>query len=156
MPITGIDAVKAKIRKACHALIDAWWVFLIIIIYSVLAHFFLGSSCLLASTTGLPCPGCGGTRAFMALIHGEVLESVIYHPLLIPVAVILGINFVLWLLCEKVPHWFNRVILVLAVAIVALYAARLILFFPHDEPMTYNQLAVLPRIIRLITGLFSA
>ncbi len=26
------------------------------------------------------CPGCGGTRAITALLHGQLLQSVWYHP----------------------------------------------------------------------------
>jgi len=43
--------------------------------------------CLLHEFTGLYCPGCGGTRAFVALIHGQFLKSVYYHPLVLYAAV---------------------------------------------------------------------
>jgi len=36
--------------------------------------------CLLHETTGLYCPGCGGTRAFFALIHGDLVQSLRYNP----------------------------------------------------------------------------
>ena len=36
--------------------------------------------CLLHSTTGLYCPGCGGTRAVKALLAGHLLLSMYYHP----------------------------------------------------------------------------
>ncbi len=36
--------------------------------------------CTLYGTTGLYCPGCGGTRAFMALFHGNILAAFYYHP----------------------------------------------------------------------------
>jgi len=31
--------------------------------------------------TGLPCPGCGLTRAFVCLGHGQVVQSLHWHPL---------------------------------------------------------------------------
>jgi hypothetical protein len=31
--------------------------------------------------TGLPCPGCGMTRSFVALAHGDVGASFSFHPL---------------------------------------------------------------------------
>lgn len=38
--------------------------------------------------TGLYCPGCGGTRAVLSLIKGDLRMSVQYHPL-VPYTVII-------------------------------------------------------------------
>lgn len=46
--------------------------------------------CILSEVFGLYCPGCGGTRALTALIHGRILLSVWYHPLILYSAVIMG------------------------------------------------------------------
>jgi len=37
--------------------------------------------CPLASTFGVPCPGCGLTRATLALLHGNVRAALHFHPL---------------------------------------------------------------------------
>lgn len=36
--------------------------------------------CLFHLITGYYCPGCGGTRAVRALLHGNILRSLYYHP----------------------------------------------------------------------------
>ncbi len=36
--------------------------------------------CLLHAFTGLPCPGCGMTRAIAALSHGQLLTALQLHP----------------------------------------------------------------------------
>ncbi len=41
--------------------------------------------CLFHEWTGLYCPGCGGTRALYALLHGELKTSLHDNLLLIPV-----------------------------------------------------------------------
>lgn len=37
--------------------------------------------CVLYTLFGIYCPGCGGTRAFRALLRGRFLLSLWYHPL---------------------------------------------------------------------------
>lgn len=39
-----------------------------------------GPPCFLRLMTGLYCPGCGGTRAFFALSHGEIGKSIRFNP----------------------------------------------------------------------------
>ena len=46
-----------------------------------------GFPCLFHLLTGLYCPGCGGTRAFRALLAGNLLLSIRYHPLVAYMAV---------------------------------------------------------------------
>jgi hypothetical protein len=44
--------------------------------------------CVFYMFTGFYCPGCGGTRAVMALLKGNFLLSLWYHPLVIYAVVI--------------------------------------------------------------------
>ena len=37
--------------------------------------------CPMASSFGIPCPGCGLTRATIALMHGDVRAALHFHPL---------------------------------------------------------------------------
>jgi hypothetical protein len=52
--------------------------------------------CAFAWITGSPCPGCGLTRATLALLRGRVGEAISFHPLSIVlsplVAIVLGYN----------------------------------------------------------------
>lgn len=51
-----------------------------------------GGFCVFRVFLGMYCPGCGGTRAVDALIHGHLLKSLWYHPL-VPYCVILYLSF---------------------------------------------------------------
>lgn len=51
------------------------------IIKHLIAMFRNGIPCVFHELTGLYCPGCGGTRACKYLLHGDILKSLQYHPL---------------------------------------------------------------------------
>ena len=48
--------------------------------------------CPLHEFAGLYCPGCGGTRAFRALLRGHILDSLWCNPLLL-VGIILALHY---------------------------------------------------------------
>ncbi len=58
-------------------------------IYVIVPYFEL-PPCMWLSVLGIYCPGCGGTRAVMALLHGDFLLSLWYHPLVMYTVVIFG------------------------------------------------------------------
>ena len=39
--------------------------------------------CMFHRVTGYYCPGCGGTRATYALLHGKIITSLYYHPIVV-------------------------------------------------------------------------
>lgn len=47
--------------------------------------------CMMLRVTGFYCPGCGGTRAVFALLSGDVVKSLMYHP-----AVLYGAVLFVW------------------------------------------------------------
>jgi hypothetical protein len=47
--------------------------------------------CPLAGSFGVPCPGCGLTRATLALLHGDVRGALRFHPLVLLVAPLVAI-----------------------------------------------------------------
>lgn len=56
--------------------------------------------CLFHTVTGFYCPGCGGTRAVMALLRGDLAASFLYHPLVLYGAAAAGAELVTFLLAK--------------------------------------------------------
>ncbi|MEH0840802.1 DUF2752 domain-containing protein [Micromonospora sp. CPCC 205711] len=53
-------------------------------------------SCLLKLTTGLDCPGCGGTRALWYVLHGDIPAAARHHFLFVFALPFLAYLFVAW------------------------------------------------------------
>ncbi|MDO4283068.1 MAG: DUF2752 domain-containing protein [Clostridia bacterium] len=51
--------------------------------------------CAILEKTGYYCPGCGGTRAVKALLHGDILSSLKYHPLVLYIVIVFGAFMIL-------------------------------------------------------------
>lgn len=61
-------------------------------------------TCIIKLTTGLDCPGCGGTRAFYYLMHGNVPEAARHH-----VMAVFAAPFLVWLyVAWSVKHIWGR------------------------------------------------
>lgn len=50
--------------------------------------------CFFTTVFGIYCPGCGGTRALIAMLHGHFLKALWYHPL-IPYMAVIYLGFML-------------------------------------------------------------
>ena len=66
--------------------------------------------CLFHLATGYYCPGCGGTRAITSLLHGQILNSFLYHPVVLYAAMP---ESVIWtrlgpIICPAHPFSYDR------------------------------------------------
>lgn len=62
----------------------------------VLRHFlpWFPFHCFFDKVLGIYCPGCGGTRALSALLHGHFLKALWYHPF-VPYFAVVYLGFLL-------------------------------------------------------------
>ena len=54
--------------------------------------------CLFRYVTGLPCPGCGLTRSFSCILHGDFVRAYDYHPfgyVLLPIFLLMASTLLL-------------------------------------------------------------
>ena len=63
--------------------------------------------CVFFERTGLYCPGCGGTRAVICLIHGDVIRSFMFHPFVVYFA-FTYILFMIYEFCKKHFKLFKK------------------------------------------------
>lgn len=82
-----------------------YWMSLVIILFLAGAYglVYIGSNyfglngltqCTFKRLYGIPCPGCGGTRAVISLLHGDLIEAVYYHPFAVYTVIVYAVFFV--------------------------------------------------------------
>ena len=114
----------------------------------LLAIVIRGNACILKNITGLPCPSCGLTRAYYAVLGGDIKTAFFCHPLFwaVPFIFIFAANY------KKVKY--NKLILLFILAVfLAVYIVRMILYFPDTPPMDYNSRSILARAFHILINL---
>ncbi|MGN1042971.1 MAG: DUF2752 domain-containing protein [Christensenellales bacterium] len=148
MQFRPIDKKKnIKTFKRIGATIIALILF---IIYSVLTTEFLGSACPFYLLFGIPCPGCGMTRAYLALFHGDIALAFSMHPLfwVVPFALILGAySVVVYKKSSKKTRVIEAIMIILCIVFVITYVVRMISFYPYEYPLVYNENCLFKKII---------
>lgn len=106
--------------------------------------FFSGlDTCAFHAMTGLPCPGCGLTRAFVALSHGQLREAWALHPFAFPLyALCLGGLGSPWLLHRfpalagpRSSRFLRGATLAFVAALLAFGTWRLLHVLGHPSPL---------------------
>jgi hypothetical protein len=131
----------------------ATWISLVALV--LLAWYVTGTSCTLHATVGLPCPGCGLTRAIRLAFQGRWIEALQMHPLFWLALLVLGAALIFLIVAPKKLSnpAMNRLWLAIALLFMIVYVVRMLFYFPDREPMTWNNQALLPRIFRFIRSL---
>ncbi len=120
--------------------------------YGLLVYLSGNSSiCIFKVYTGLPCPGCGMTRAFLSVFHGDISGAFVWHPLW-PL-VVLGpiVYFISSKLGEKGLKFKSFIIYSSLVLLITVYIIRMVLYFPAHAPMDFNDNAIPIKIIRFLS-----
>lgn len=147
-----------KREKEEKALFQIGWsiVGVLLIIYTIYQIFpipplVFGSSCVFHKLFGLYCPGCGGTRAVSLLLHGQILDSFICHPL-VPYTVIVCGWFLISQTVERISKHRIKIgmryrdiylWIALAIVIVNFIAKNALLFIWHMDVLAKYSLAVI-------------
>lgn len=97
------------------------------LVLSVLLFWRAGIGCPIRYATGVPCPGCGMTRAWLSVLHGDLAAAFAYHPLFwaVPLAVALALARAV-VRQKNFQRAFDIALAAIAAAIIALWIIRLI------------------------------
>ena len=123
------ERVREDIRKF-------WKAAAAFVLYMVMVQKLTGRFCPMVLISGLPCPGCGMTRAFFLFLQLRFAEAYQMHPLVYG-WIALGIVFCVrrYVMGKEVKS-LQKYAIALLIVMVGFYIYRMIRFFPNQEPMT--------------------
>ncbi|MFV3012618.1 DUF2752 domain-containing protein [Clostridium botulinum] len=124
-------------------------IILVIVSYIVLVNNFSSRLCVFNNSTGIPCPGCGLTRAYLCLFKGNLLEAFKFHPLFLLPAIVVIILIINKLKSNKFYMKPGLAVVFLEI-ILTTYIIRMIFLFPNFEPMNINYYGLIPRLLKLL------
>jgi hypothetical protein len=133
------DKIK-KLTKHMPAILAGVcvWVFLWIV---------TGSSCWIRSIFGIPCPGCGSTRAAAEIFRGNIAQALKFHPLIFLSAAILAACIISLVFGLKLFAKFKAPLWCCVFLYMGVYVVRMVMYFPQAEPMIYLGTSMLGRVI---------
>lgn len=110
------------------------------------AAYFELALCPMAVVTGIPCPGCGMTRATLSALHGDFATAFRYHPL----ALLIVPLFATYATAHAVSYirhgvsqvdkivsgkWVDRLLVLFIVAMIGVWVARFFGAFGGPAPV---------------------
>ena len=128
---------------------DVKWAIIIIIAYFVLGRYFLYSLCPMVMMTGLPCPGCGLTRAGFALLRLDLAGAYRIHPFIYPIAGYIAVfGWNRYIMGRRMGKKLKAGLTVLMVLVILFYGWRMWMYFPGEPPMSYYE----RNLLRFLSG----
>lgn len=131
-----INMVK-EYFKLLFKFIKKYWIILLILSLYILITYLLGvCNCILKLITGIPCPGCGMTRACISILRFDFVQAFKYNPL------VFILPFIAWVIIFNERPIINKIYknnifwIVVLLLVVSTYILRFIFVYP-DIPMDY-------------------
>ena len=111
----------------------------------------LDVACVVRLVFGVPCPGCGMTRAHLAALRLDFASAFYWHPLwMLPIPLVLF--SCLWPEGITSHRKAQQALLIaLTLLVIGVYVWRMVTMFPATPPMDFYRQSLLWRLIRHIS-----
>lgn len=130
-----------------------------LLFYYAATRIMFRAFCPMVIVTGLPCPGCGLSRAVWYLLTGQPARSFAMHPMAVWWLLLIGYFIVnRYVTGRGVTKPFQAFLTAVCMATIIVYAYRMLTLFPERPPMSYTGRNLLERWIpgyrRLVVSFF--
>lgn len=114
-------------------------IFAIIGLISIISYLIGFSICAFYNITGIPCPACGMTRAYISLFHFDIKSALFFNPLFFIVPFCILPQFLKCFFNIKIKKSTqNAYYFLILFILILVWIIRMYLYFPNIEPMVYN------------------
>ncbi len=87
-----IERFSRKCYYVCLALIGIWaLIYVVMQVFDISINDFNLPLCSSYSLWGIYCPGCGGTRSVISLLHFDIIRSFLFHPVVPYTAILVSV-----------------------------------------------------------------
>lgn len=115
-----------------------WPIPVIVLLMYLVLHKLEGAFCPSVIIFGLPCPGCGITRAVLYVLKGQFAEAFYINPsVYLWILFILYIIVVRYILGKKVKY-VTTIAAVIAIVMVIRFAYGMYMYYPTRPPFAYT------------------
>lgn len=131
--------MEAIMRRIGQDIKDLWPAVLALSVYTILVNAVFHAFCPMLLITGIPCPGCGMSRALLLLLMGHPAESVKMHPLApLVLAILFYVGWNRYVIGRK-SKMITFFIVIGVVLLVICYLIRMYYLFPENQPLLYME-----------------
>lgn len=134
-----MTTIKRSVNRLIADIKEYGWAGVVFLGYYVVIHIFRAAFCPMIATTGLPCAGCGLSRAFLYLFSGQIKRAAYINPMCFLIVVfLLYCGYFRYIKGEKIKG-FRLLFGLLVFAMLLFYAVRMYLYFPDRIPYVYTR-----------------
>lgn len=128
---------EESIKRIAKDIREYGWAGIVFLAYYLVVHSFQSAFCPLLRLTGIPCAGCGLTRAFLYFFTGQWERAAYIQPMVFPIVVfLLYCGYFRYIRGSKIKGFTSLFILLITVMLL-LYGVRMYLYFPDRVPYVY-------------------
>lgn len=139
--IKSIKKIWGLIKEAIVLMAKDLWagkfVIIIILAGAKISKLLIGAMCPLVIASGLPCAGCGMTRAATSILKLHFDKAFAYNPsIFVWIIYVVYLGFYRYIKKTKIKRFFLVSLIVFSITL-AVYICRMLFIFPSEAPMTY-------------------
>ena len=122
-------------------------VMVVLAVFYLYVHFIFDAFCPSLIILGIPCAGCGLTRAGLYLLQGDVARAFNVNPSVFPIVIFLiYCGFFRYVKGERIKG-FSVIFTILILCMFAIYGYRMYLYFPDKPPYVYHRKNILSQLV---------